>query len=136
MGRSVDLIAQLVNISPAPSFDSRTVQPVTCCHTDYIIPVQLLYDVAFCLRQICSWIWKENKAIIFKVEQVFSHFLTIEYKSYDARIIYFNFSTPCISNVNNTGTKYVRIMKQTAFLRGKNGKYIQCLKCSVHVFVE
>ena len=28
---------------------------------------------------------------------------------------FFNFSTPCIKNVNNTGTKYVRIMKQTAF---------------------
>ena len=27
----------------------------------------------------------------------------------------FDFSTPCIENVNNTGTKYVRIMKQTAF---------------------
>ena len=30
-------------------------------------------------------------------------------------IIFFNFSTPCILNVNNTGTKYVRVMKQTAF---------------------
>jgi len=28
---------------------------------------------------------------------------------------FFNFSTPCIQNVNNTGTKQVRIMKQTAF---------------------
>jgi len=33
--------------------------------------------------------------------------------------IFFNFSTPCIENVNNTGTKYGRIMKQTAFLKGK-----------------
>ena len=32
---------------------------------------------------------------------------------------FFNFRTPCIQNVNNTGTKYVRIMKQTAFLREK-----------------
>jgi len=38
--------------------------------------------------------------------------------------------------VNNTGTKYVRIMKQTAFLRGKNGEYIHCLKYSVPTFVE
>ena len=30
-------------------------------------------------------------------------------------LFFFNFSTPCILNVNNTGTKYVRIMKQTAF---------------------
>jgi len=29
--------------------------------------------------------------------------------------LFFNFSTPCILNVNNTGTKYIRIMKQTAF---------------------
>jgi len=27
--------------------------------------------------------------------------------------------------VNNTGTKYVRIMKQTAFWKGENGEYIQ-----------
>ena len=31
------------------------------------------------------------------------------------RNYFFNFSTPCILNVNNPGTKYVRIMKQTAF---------------------
>ena len=30
-------------------------------------------------------------------------------------LFFLNFSTPCIQNVNNTGTKYVRIMKQTAF---------------------
>ena len=34
-------------------------------------------------------------------------------------LFFFNFSTSCIQNVNNTGTKYVRIMKQTAFWRGK-----------------
>ena len=28
---------------------------------------------------------------------------------------FFNFSTLCIQNVNNTGTKQVRIMKQTPF---------------------
>ena len=31
------------------------------------------------------------------------------------RRIFFYFSTLCILNVNNTGTKYVRIVKQTAF---------------------
>jgi len=31
------------------------------------------------------------------------------------RNYFFNFSTPCIKNVNSTGTKCVRIMKQTAF---------------------
>ena len=30
-------------------------------------------------------------------------------------LFFFNFSTPCIQNVNNAGTKYVRITKQTAF---------------------
>ena len=38
--------------------------------------------------------------------------------------------------MNNTGTKYVRIMKQTAFWRGKKGEYITCLKYSVPIFVE
>jgi len=38
--------------------------------------------------------------------------------------------------MNNTGTKYVRIMKQTTFWRGKNGEYIPCLKYSVLIFVE
>jgi len=30
-------------------------------------------------------------------------------------LFFFNFSTPCIYNVNNTGTKQVRIMKHIAF---------------------
>ena len=38
--------------------------------------------------------------------------------------------------MNNTGTKYVTIMKQTAFSREKNGEYIPCLKYSVLIFVE
>ena len=49
---------------------------------------------------------------------------------------FLNFSTPCIKNVNNTGTKQVSIMKQTAFWREKNGEYRACLKCSVLIFVE
>ena len=31
------------------------------------------------------------------------------------RNYFLNFSTPCTQNVNNTGTKQVSIMKQTAF---------------------
>jgi len=31
------------------------------------------------------------------------------------RNYFFNFSTPCKQNVINTGTKYIRFMKQTAF---------------------
>ena len=38
--------------------------------------------------------------------------------------------------MNNTGTKYVRIMKQTAFSREKNREYTSCLKYSVSIFVE
>jgi len=52
------------------------------------------------------------------------------------RNYFLNFSTPCIQNVNNTGTIYVRIMKQTAFWREKNWEYTPCLKYSVPIFVE
>jgi hypothetical protein len=38
--------------------------------------------------------------------------------------------------VDNTGTKYVRIMKQTAFSREKNGDYTPWIKYSVPIFVE
>jgi len=40
--------------------------------------------------------------------------------------------------VNNTGNKYVIIMKQTAFRREKNGEYVTYvyLKYSVPIFVE
>ena len=41
-----------------------------------------------------------------------------------------------IQNANNTGTKQVRIMKQTAFWREKKGEYIPYLKYSVPIFVE
>jgi len=38
--------------------------------------------------------------------------------------------------MNNTGAEYVRIMKQTGFLRGKNGEYMPRLKYLVPIFVE
>jgi len=38
--------------------------------------------------------------------------------------------------MNNTGTKYVRIMKQTGFWRERNGEYVPCLQYSVLIFVE
>jgi hypothetical protein len=48
-----------------------------------------------------------------------------------------NISAHSVYKMNNTGTKYVRIMQQTAFCRGKkNGEYIPCLKYSVPIFVE
>jgi hypothetical protein len=52
------------------------------------------------------------------VEGVSSHRGTKEdslYKSLGAAIIFLNFSTSCIQNMNNTGTKYVRNMKESAF---------------------
>ena len=39
----------------------------------------------------------------------------VELLSLWRRNYFFNFSTHCILNVNNTGTKQVRIMKQTEF---------------------
>ena len=38
--------------------------------------------------------------------------------------------------MNNIGTEHVRIMKQTAFWREKNGDYILCLKYSVPVLLN
>ena len=38
--------------------------------------------------------------------------------------------------MNNTGTKYVRYMKQTVFWRGKKEEYIPCLKHSIPIFFE
>ena len=38
--------------------------------------------------------------------------------------------------MNNTGTKHISIMKQTAFWREKNGEYRAYLKYSVPIFVE
>ena len=45
--------------------------------------------------------------------------LSYTYLTFWNRNCFFNFRTPCTQNVNNTGTKYVRIMKQTAFCREK-----------------
>jgi len=36
-------------------------------------------------------------------------------QAFGAGIIFLNFSTSCIQNVHNTGTKQVSIVKQTAF---------------------
>ena len=48
--------------------------------------------------------------------------------TFSRRIFFLNFSTPCIWNVNNTGTKYVRIMKQTAVWRGKKRRVYTVFK--------
>ena len=44
------------------------------------------------------------------------------------RNYFFNFSTSCIQNVNNTGTKQVSIMKQTAFWRENKTESIEHVK--------
>ena len=38
--------------------------------------------------------------------------------------------------MNSTGTKCLRIMKETEFWREKQGEYIPCLKYWVPMFVE
>ena len=59
--------------------------------------------------------------------------LTENIKPLGPECFFCNFRTPCIWNVNYTGTKYVRIMKQTTFSRGKNGEYILCLKLTENI---
>jgi len=58
------------------------------------------------------------------------------YQPFGAGIIFLNFNTLVYKMWINPEPKYVRIMKQTAFWREKNGEYIPCLKYSVPVFVE
>ena len=44
----------------------------------------------------------------------------VVYISLLAPELIFNFSKPCVQNVNNTGTKQVRIMKQTEFKKKRS----------------
>jgi len=53
---------------------------------------------------------REYKMLMGKTRSRWETILTFWRRNY-----FFNFSTSCVENVNNTGTKYVRIMKQTAF---------------------
>ena len=60
--------------------------------------------------------WPENYSCHGMSQQMQGAYaLTFSRRDY----FFFNFSTPCIYNVNNTWTKYVRIMKQTAFWKEK-----------------
>ena len=61
----------------------------------------------------CCTVQNESSDII----QVTQSLNMFQFQAFGAGFIYFffNFSTFCIQNVNNTGTKQVRIMKQTAF---------------------
>ena len=51
------------------------------------------------------------------ISTLFIYYITMAYAllTFWRRNYFFNFNTPCIQNVNNIGTKYVRIMKQAAF---------------------
>jgi len=70
-------------------------------------------------------------------DSAFSNALDIiVFKLLAPELFFLNFSTPCIWNMNKTGTKYVRIMKQTTFWREKYEEYITCLKYSVPISVE
>ena len=65
----------------------------------------------------CCWDMKSVNAVLGQI------LLTFWRRNY-----FFKFSTSCIQNVNNTVTKQVRIMKQTAFWREKNGEYTPVYK--------
>ena len=59
------------------------------------------------ITKIMTWICT---FIIVVLTCVFTY-LTLWRRNY----FFLNFSTPCIQNVNNSGTKQFSIMKQTAF---------------------
>jgi len=73
-----------------------------------------------------------SKKVLLIIEMVYSILILNSWR----RIYFFIFSTSSILNVDNTGTKYDRIMKQTEFRRGKNEEYIPFIKYSVPIFVE
>ena len=108
------------------------------CHSH----LSKIYNFLFCFIKHLAVniyiIWRQifTRSYLRNYYAVGSQIYTTPSLTFWRRNYYFNFSTPCIWNVNNTGTKYVRIMKQTAFWRGKNGEYIPCLKYSVHIFVK
>ena len=58
-------------------------------------------------------------------------------KPFWAEILHLNFSTTCMQNANNTGTKQGSFIKQTIFWGEKKpGECAACLKYSVCIFVE
>jgi len=64
----------------------------------------------------------EQENIFFQQIMVFIFFkflFTLFYRftilTFWRRNYFLNFSTPCVLNVNKTGTKHIRIVKQTAF---------------------
>ena len=77
-------------------------------------------------------LWLAAVASVFACELLLPQILTLWRRNY----FFFNFSTLCMWNVNNTGTKQFSIMKQTPFWREKNGEYRVCLKYSGPIFVE
>jgi hypothetical protein len=66
-------------------------------------------------RKTCHTRWLSFKNDIGKMETVFWGAVLKAFFYLLAHDFFLNFSTFCILTVNNTGTKYVGIMKQTAF---------------------
>jgi len=110
-----DIIKIELTIKSVPNFNNE-------------IKIQLSNLKLCCLKALLRY----NRATS-NTFDLFDSWLTFWRRNY---YFFLNFSTPCIQNVNNTGTKHVRIMKQTAFWREKNGQYITCVKYSVPIFVE
>jgi len=71
------------------------------------------------VQNMYSFISKTNFRISASIWFYYKNSDTNYFNLLAPELFFFNFSTSCIKNVNNTGTKYVRIMKQTAFLREK-----------------
>ena len=86
------------------------------CATKCLIP-SVRHCLIFCHRKGQSHVHMRMRVPSSDVQQS-NHqtsFLCTITLTFWRRNYFFNFSTLCILNVNNTGTKQVRIMKQTAF---------------------
>jgi len=84
-----------------------------CCRSrskpmDYLDGGDLFVVLSFRRRTLlCGGSCYDN---VVEISRTYRIYLTLWRRNY-----YFNFSTPCIQNVNNTRTKKVSIMEQTAF---------------------
>ena len=132
--------AETVGSNPTGGHGYLSVVIVVCCQVEVSVTSFSLVQRSptDCNAPLCDlqnlaipnhlWQWLNRSCI---TGCIFYMPLTFWTRNY-----FFSFSTPCILNANNTGTKYDRIMKQTAFVRVKNGEYTPSLKYSVHIFVE
>ena len=97
--------------------------PASCLRTVFIVMPclnlrrQTIPDHGMKYGTVCLCVsgLKSGNAYCHSVQNLLSFSLLSESLTFWRRNYFLNFSTPCIKNVNNIGTKYVRIMKQTAF---------------------